>query len=369
MRKKFILTSVLFTFFILFFTKGVFATNYSNKFISIDIPKSIEKHYSSVEDDNIYEAFSRYTNNQSTYVYYNVYGRDQYYYTEYTQSYLDEFVKNLEEIYADDGNTLKCYRKELVELNGCKGLRITYEWYLSSINETDYVDEYRLLSDNREYYICIESSSKSYLESAEAKGIIKSFKIKDTVRLSRGIPFVDVPSKSWYESAVKYVENNNIIKGTNDYTFAPNQKLTRGMLVTILHRMAGMPKVSGNSSFSDVKDTKAYYYDAVMWASKNKIVSGYSNGKFGPSDSITREQLAVMLNNYCKYKGKFKTVNGNLSAFKDYKNISSYAKDAMNWAVGNGVITGSNGNVNPKGNATRAEAASMIYKYCLKFGK
>lgn len=365
MRKKFILTSVLFTVFVLFFMKGVFATNYSNKFISVDIPKTIEKYYSNVNEDNAWESFS----GGSVSVHYDVYPRSTYSGVEYTKSFLDEYVKALKEIIENDGDTCSFIHKDLVELNGCKGMRITYKVEMKSYNSTYYVDEYDLLSDKWEYTLTIQSSSKNYIDGAEAKGIVKSFRIKDTVRLSRGIPFVDVPSNSWYESAVKYVENNNIIKGTNDYTFAPTQKLTRGMLVTILHRMAGMPKVSGNSKFSDVKDTKAYYYTAVMWASKNNIVSGYSNGKFGPNDSITREQLAVMLNNYCKYKGKLKTVNGNLNTFKDSNKISSYAKNAMNWASGNGVITGSNGYINPKGNATRAETASMIYKYCLKFGK
>lgn len=84
---------------------------------------------------------------------------------------------------------------------------------------------------------------------------------------------------------------------------------------------------------------------------------------------MTREQLAIMLNNYCVYKNKYKKINGNLNQFKDSAKISSYAKNSINWATGVGIITGNNGNINPKGTTTRAEAASMIYKYCIKVGK
>ena len=113
-----------------------------------------------------------------------------------------------------------------------------------------------------------------------------------------------------------------------------------------------------------MQNTNEYYYVATKWAAKNNIVNGYSNGKFGPNDLITREQLAVILNNYCKYKGKYKAVTANYAGFKDSNKISSYAKWGMNWAVGNKIINGSNGNLNPQGTATRAETAAMISNYC-----
>jgi hypothetical protein len=98
----------------------------------------------------------------------------------------------------------------------------------------------------------------------------------------------------------------------------------------------------------------------------NKIVNGYTNGKFGANDNITREQLAVILSNYCKYKGKYKATNANYSKFSDSGKISGFAKTGMNWAVGNKIVNGSNGKLNPQGTATRAEAAAMIYNYCIK---
>ncbi len=371
MKKKICLTVVLFIICVMFNIKGVFATNYSNKYVSIDIPKSIEKSYSNVDDDSAWESFYRYEKGAIAYtmVHYDVYKRSQYASKEYTKSYLDQMVEILKNTIEKNGDSCIFYHKDLIELNGCKGMRIAYKQYDKSLNQSSYIDEYFLLSDNREYYLNIESTLSTYIDSKEEKEIVNSFKIKDTVKLSRGISFVDVPSNAWYNSAVKYVEDKKIITGINAYTFAPGQKLTRGMLVTILHRMEGMPNVSGKSKFPDVQDSKQFYYTAVKWATSKKIVSGYNNGKFGPDDPITREQLAVMLNNYCNYKGKYKSVSGNLSAFKDSSKINSYAKYAVNWAVGNKIITGDQGKINPQGNATRAEAASMIYKYCLNIGR
>lgn len=180
------------------------------------------------------------------------------------------------------------------------------------------------------------------------------------------LPFFDVDADSWYYSAVKYNYENNMILGTNETTFAPEQKLTRAMIVTILHRMEGQPYVPGNSKFPDIQDTSAYYYVAVKWATKNNIISGYNNGNFGPNDNITREQLAVILNKYCIYKGKYKAKQDKLNQFSDASKISDFAKWGMQWATGAGVITGTKeGNLNPQGTATRAEVASMLYKYCL----
>ena len=187
---------------------------------------------------------------------------------------------------------------------------------------------------------------------------------------NKQIPFTDVKDTDWFANAVKYVYNNNIIKGYDDTTFAPNDNLTRGQLVTILHRMEGSPAVTGKTEFPDVQDSKQYYYKAVKWATDNKIASGYNTGKFGPEDNITREQLAVILNRYAKYKGKDVSATKDLSEFKDANKISSYAISQMKWAVGAGVITGNaDKTLNPQGTATRAEVAAMLEKYCKKIGR
>ena len=181
------------------------------------------------------------------------------------------------------------------------------------------------------------------------------------------LPFTDVKKSDWYYTAVEYTYQRGIIKGATDTEFRPTKNITRGMIVTILWRMEGEPKVTGVGDFPDVKNGQ-YYYNAVRWATKNKVVSGYNSGKFGPDDNITREQLATILCNYAKYKGKNVNATANTSKFTDWSKVTGYARPAMQWAVSKGVITGKSGGtkVDPQGTASRAEAAGMIYNYCLK---
>lgn len=220
------------------------------------------------------------------------------------------------------------------------------------------------LSNN---YIDVNSSS-----TKASKKVFDDKKVTLNLSNQKAInPFKDVKETNWYFDAVKYVYENNIIKGYSDTVFAPNDKLTRGMLVTILHRMEGSPKVTGKSKFSDVQDSAKYYYNAVIWATQNKIVSGYNNGKFGATDYITREQLAVILYKYAKYKGKNVSKTSDLKGFTDVDKIGSYALTQVKWAVGVGIINGNTKTktINPKGNATRAEVATMIMNYCIKVGR
>ena len=188
---------------------------------------------------------------------------------------------------------------------------------------------------------------------------------KDTYKVptDTDLPFEDVDSDEWYYKAVKYVYEKKIMSGTKSTEFSPETTVTRAMIVTMLHNLEGQPYVPGKSKFTDVQDTNEWYYVAIKWAEKNKIVSGYSNGKFGPNDPVTREQLAVILNQYCKYKGKYKAVKAEYSKFSDSNEISDFAIWGMNWAVGSGIINGSKGKLNPQGTATRAEAAAMLSNY------
>ena len=180
--------------------------------------------------------------------------------------------------------------------------------------------------------------------------------------------FADVSSDAWYYDAVRFNFNNDLIKGYNDLFFGPNDNLTRGMLVTILYRMENSPKNNGVSEFSDVENNK-WYSKAIKWAVSNDIVHGYGDGKkFGPNDNVIRQDVAVILRNYTKSKGKNVECSSSnlLNSKSDADTISGYAASAMKWAVENKVITGnSDGTLNPKGFATRAEAAAMIQKYCI----
>ena len=174
-------------------------------------------------------------------------------------------------------------------------------------------------------------------------------------------------TNDWYYSSIKYTYQKGIIKGATETEFRPNAKFSRGMLVTILWRMESEPKVTNAKEFADVTSGK-YYYNAIKWATSKGIVNGYSNGKFGPEDNITREQLAVMLRNYAKYKGKNVSQTADISKYKDSGKTSGYAKTSVQWAIAKGIISGKdNGTrIDPQGTASRAEAAAMIYNYCIK---
>ena len=192
----------------------------------------------------------------------------------------------------------------------------------------------------------------------------------DNKKDNKSVPFNDVDASAWYYSAVKYSYDNNIIAGYDSNTFAPNDNLTRGMLVTILYRMENSPKNDGNTSFSDVNSDK-WYSKPIRWAVDNEIVHGYAgSSRFGPNDNITRQDLAVILRNYAKYKNKNINVKGDVTKFRDSREISGYAYPAVQWAVGSKVITGNaDKTLRPLGYATRAEAAAMIQKYCYNVGR
>ena len=132
--------------------------------------------------------------------------------------------------------------------------------------------------------------------------------------------------------------------------------------------MAGKPQTIYTDRFLDVGNG-LFYTEPVMWASENGIVTGYDNGMFGPSDHITREQLATMLYRYAKVKGKDVSKRGDLSKFPDSSYISEFAQEAVSWAVAEKIITGDQGEINPQGQANRAHAATMMMRYTQIYGK
>ncbi|MDE6107796.1 MAG: S-layer homology domain-containing protein [Oscillospiraceae bacterium] len=181
--------------------------------------------------------------------------------------------------------------------------------------------------------------------------------------------FEDVAEWDWFHSAVHYVYENGMMSGTSETEFSPNIVTTRGMVVTVLHRLEGTPEAA-ESDFSDV-DREMYYAKAVDWAYANGIVSGYDGneaGTFGPGNSITREQLATILYRYAEKKGHDMTVRGDLTIFEDWETISEYAREPLSWAVGAGLISGMEKDealiVSPTGFATRAQVATILMRYC-----
>ena len=180
-------------------------------------------------------------------------------------------------------------------------------------------------------------------------------------------PFTDVSEKDWFYGDVMFVYENGLMLGTSKTLFSPHGTATRGMMATILWRMEGSPVPKGKNSFTDVEDGK-WYADAITWTAENGIFAGYGKDKFGPDDPITREQLAAIFYRYADYKGYDLAVKGNLDKFKDADKITDYAKTAMQWAVGSGLMKGKSGNLlDPQGTATRAEIAAMLHRFIEKY--
>ena len=180
-------------------------------------------------------------------------------------------------------------------------------------------------------------------------------------------PFTDVSEKDWFYGDVMFVYENGLMLGTSKTLFSPHGTATRGMMATILWRMEGSPAPKGKNSFTDVEAGK-WYADAITWTAENGIFAGYGKDKFGPDDPITREQLAAIFYRYADYKGYDLTVKGNLDTFKDADKITDYAKTAMQWAVGSGLMKGKSGNLlDPQGTATRAEIAAMLHRFIEKY--
>lgn len=165
-----------------------------------------------------------------------------------------------------------------------------------------------------------------------------------------------ITSGAWYYEAVQFVQENGLMNGYSNGRFGPNDPLSRAQLAQILFNKEGRPGVNDLLDFSDVSG-EAWYAEAVRWAANQGIVSGYGNGKFGPNDPITREQLAVML---WRYSDSPAAAEKELN-FTDTDKISDYAQEALRWAVENGVLNGyGNGRLDPQGQATRAQVAQML---------
>lgn len=175
--------------------------------------------------------------------------------------------------------------------------------------------------------------------------------------------FSDVSSGDWFYEAIRYVTENGLMNGTGSGTFAPNATITRGMLITILYRLDGEPAASGSCPFTDIP-FGIYCEKAATWAAANGIISGYGDGRFGPNNAVTREQLAVILYRYAQYKGYDLSGSADLTGFTDQGTVGSIARPAMAWANGNGLINGTAGGaLAPKDTATRAQTAMILMRF------
>lgn len=175
----------------------------------------------------------------------------------------------------------------------------------------------------------------------------------------------DVELGTWYHEAVDYVVEHGIMAGVSTTAFQPNGSLTRGQVVQILHNLEGKPEETAEAPFTDTAGHWAL--EAIAWAAQNNVVAGYDDGTFGPEKLVTREEFAQMMYNYAKFKGYDLTAGGDLAQFPDAGAISDWAETALSWANGKGLINGhDNGTIDPQGNTTRAQAASIMKNFDLK---
>lgn len=178
----------------------------------------------------------------------------------------------------------------------------------------------------------------------------------------------DVSDDAWFTEYVSEVSARKLMTGLTNEVFGPSEKLARAQFATILHRAAGSPSVSYEDKFPDIPKGE-FYTEPVLWASKQdvEIITGYSNGNFGPADFINREQIATMMYRYAKFMEYDISNKADITKYPDNMEVSSFAKEAIEWAVGAGLITGDQGKINPQGNANRAECAAILSRFMEKY--
>ncbi|MBQ6431466.1 MAG: S-layer homology domain-containing protein [Oscillospiraceae bacterium] len=191
----------------------------------------------------------------------------------------------------------------------------------------------------------------------------REIEILDNGTVHSDLLFKDVKEKDWFYDYVLFAVDRGLLNGTANSTFSPNSNLTRAMVATVLHRMAGEPKADGAKSFDDV-ESGTWYFDAVSWASAVGIVNGYEDETFHPNAYITRQEMALMLARYAtEYMGLEIDTSGNLNAFLDGTTVAEWAEDEIKWFVCTGIMTGMDGRIVPNGTATRAQFATIITRF------
>ena len=174
--------------------------------------------------------------------------------------------------------------------------------------------------------------------------------------------FTDVAEGAWYYDDVRFVVENGLFEGVGNSQFQPTTTMQRNMMATVLHRLAKKPAVSYSTVFSDVPDGQ-WYTNGIIWCAQMGIVNGMGDGKFAPGQTVTRQQIAVMLYNYAVKTGRNAVERGNLNTFYDAGAVASWATDAMSWAVGAGILNGSDGKLLPGDGAQRAQVAAMLHRF------
>lgn len=208
---------------------------------------------------------------------------------------------------------------------------------------------------------------------ADATGIAKAYGLVKGTNVNPGtsvtLPFTDVNKAAWYYDVVEYIYSKGIMTGLDKTTFGPDTMLSRAHFATVLYRMEGEPVMTYANKYPDVSNG-IWYTDPIMWANQAKVITGYENGMFGVADEITREQIVLILYRYAGYKGYDNSQRSDISTFSDSRNVSGFAKEAMQWAIAQKIITGKdNGkSIDPQGSASRAECGAMIMRFNNAYG-
>ncbi len=213
-------------------------------------------------------------------------------------------------------------------------------------------------------YFCTENTEAYVTAAAAVTGYVDGYYSTESGEVTVELPFTDVSENDWFYDAVEFTYSEGLMNGSSDTTFNPYGSTNRAMVVAILYRMAGSPSVSGSAGFSDVSSGD-YFYNAVKWANKNGIVKGFDDGTFRPYDKITREQMATFISRYATLLGHDVSAASadKFNSFPDKGQVSSYAVAPMKWVTANGIINGSDGKILPYGTANRAQTAQILYNF------
>lgn len=184
----------------------------------------------------------------------------------------------------------------------------------------------------------------------------------DPIQAPADLPFTDVARDAWYHDDVAFVYQKGLFNGDSPTSFAPENRMERCMMTTVLHRLAGSPAVSYSTLFWDIPDGQ-WYTQGTIWAGAMGVVSGVEPGRFDPSANVTRQEIAVILYRYAEKRGYDVSASASLAGFRDAGSVASWGTRALSWAVGAGILNGSDGALLPDGDATRAEVAAMLHRF------
>ena len=282
-----------------------------------------------------------------------------------------EFAPRFSPVSLSQGYTLNLTTgSSFILLSGSATISVSYGEVIDISNGREVQSGYAL-TQNRRYFVTENTTAVITATSAVTGQVDGFFNTNDgTVRppqqppTTTGLPFNDVRQNDWFFNAVSFVFEKGFFAGTSENTFSPASSMTRGMFVTVLHRLEGEPRINAANLFSDVQDSGRWYHTAVTWANANNIVTGFEDGTFRPDAPVTREQMATIMHRYASFRAYGMSFDSAaLDRFPDAGSVSGFALEPMRWAVTQAVIQGSDGRLLPLNTATRAQVAQIIYNF------